>query len=324
MWGSSLLAQPEASRQYEDFLSELIDRITPVIEVEESSLEHLSVMDRDLLLDALRHSGVEVHEHCIVEQNGEQTEKVMLIPSKHQQFQVRYHPSMGYMNLSPTESSDSTDSEWIAVNTPVGYPFPFGDFPDDDFLKIYRPVLMDLSSIRPVSRDATSARYTALPSKAMMIFYLIFGPDDEVSTDTGVADERDESATRLRESLDGIPRDLFSIEFVVDLQSRRIAAMSVNAKKTVRIGPIRIRELKIDYELGWDEVVNRHVVKRISEEYRGSIAAFLRGRITFDARMSYIECLEEPPVRSTRYMQLDNTGELDSRTQPPTTEPPES
>ena len=277
------------------------------IAAKEFTLNHLDPADRNLLDEALRHSGIEVHHHCIVEQKAEQTEKYLLMPRQHQKFHVRHHPSLGFKDLSSSEEPETGEPEWKDVpNPPTQYPFPFELALDDDILSIHRLLPMDLSSVRPVARDDTSVRYTALPSRVLLPTYVMLDivevatPVDFEMTEAQFAEAR----TEMQEIVEGMPRESFSIDFVVDIQSRRMATMTVQAKKTVRVDSMRIRELKIDYELAWDEIANRHVVKGIREEYRGSLARVLRGRVLFETRFSYVDCLEEPPVWSYLYQQV--------------------
>ena len=93
----------------------------------EFSLDHLAQEDQDLLNEALRYSGVEVHHTCVIDQYTQAKFRAFFgrwAPDRN----VRYHPTSGLMDLTKSQDEELIQSDWQRIYTDISdYPYPFSE-----------------------------------------------------------------------------------------------------------------------------------------------------------------------------------------------------
>ena len=253
------------------------------ISEQEFSLAHLTQEDQDLLNEALRYSGVEVHHTCVIDRVTSAGIRAFLgrwNPDEH----ARYHPLHGSKMLNGTEDAQQDEPEWTTIATDFSeYPYPFSEAQ-----VLPKAVPIDLSSIQPKDRSNTSVVFTGYPSRLLV---------EQVGEDNIV--EREDLA----------------VDIEVDLQSRRVLSTALYLPKPVRVHRgISLRELSITYKFENDAVSNRNVLISMHQTMKGRIWLLVRPKLTVDTDLSYVECFAETADQSYLYRSIDAIAALEQGT----------
>ncbi len=258
---------------------------------EEFSLEHLSIEDQELLSEALRYSGVEVQDTCVIEH--EMTFDIRAFTQRMKANIVQLvHPELGQKPVEVHFEPEDPDSEplgepiWTAIEGDYAdFPIPFAE---SELLPKIIPV--NLSSIRRVSNNKITTEYRAAPSRLL------------------VANAGDDEFIDLKH---------VDVEFSVDRQTRRVIDQRLKLRKPQKLtggdmGGMRLTRLDIYFQFGHDAVSNRNVATKLEQEMRARVAAVFRPRFEFEHGMSSLECLGEPSEHSYLYETVDAIANLDS------------
>lgn len=246
----------------------------------EFSLDQLAQEDQDLLDEALRYSGVEVHHACVIDQNTRAKFRAFFgrwAPDKY----VRYHPTRGFKDLKKSQDEELIQSEWKRIYTDISeYPYPFSEAQ-----VLAKVVPIDLSSIQLQSRSNTTAQYTGLPS---MLFTASVAEDNIVE------------------------REDLAIDFSVNLETKRITTLTLYLPKSVRVyRGIRLQKLSITYEFENDSISNRNVLASMQQTMKGRIWFLFRPKLSVVSKLKNVECLEEAASQSYLYESIDAIKALD-------------
>lgn len=247
---------------------------------DEFSLAHLAKEDQDLLDEALRYSGVEVHHACVIDQITRAKFRAFFgrwAPDRH----VRYHPTHGFKDLKESQDEELIQSEWKRIYTDISeYPYPFSEAQ-----VLAKVVPVDLSSIQLQSRSDTTAQYTGLPSMLLT---------------TSVAEDNI------------VEREDLAIDFSVNLETKRITTLTLYLPKSVRVyRGIRLQKLRITYEFENDSISNRNVLASMQQTMKGRIWFLFRPKLFVVSKLKNVECLEEPASQSYLYESIDAIKALD-------------
>lgn len=246
----------------------------------EFSLDHLAQEDQDLLDEALRYSGVEVHHACVIDQNT--AAKVRAFFGRWAlDRNVRYHPTLGFKELLDPQVDEREQKGWKKLFSDVSeYPYPFSEAQ-----VLSKVVPIDLSSIQLQSRTDTTAHYTGLPSRLLI---------------ASVAEDNI------------VEREDLAIDFSVNLESKRITTLSLYLPTSVRVyRGIRLQTLSIIYEFENDPISNRNVLARMQQTMKGRIWFLFRPKLSVVSELKYVECLEEAASQSYLYESIDAIKALD-------------
>ena len=246
----------------------------------EFSLDHLAQEDQDLLDEALRYSGVEVHHACVIDQYT--TAKVRAFFGRWAlDKSVRYHPTLGIKELLESQVDDPEQNGWKRLFIDVSeYPYPFSEA-----RVLSKVVPIDLSSIQLRIRTDTTAHYMGLPSKLLI---------------ASVAEDNI------------VEREDLTIDFSVNLETKRITTLSLYLPKSVRVyRGIRLQTLSITYEFENDSVSNRNVLASMQQTMKGRTWFLFRPKLSVVSKLKYVECLEEAPSQSYLYESIDVINALD-------------
>ena len=241
---------------------------------DEFSLAHLAKEDQDLLDEALRYSGVEVHHACVIDQITRAKFRAFFgrwAPDRN----VRYHPTHGFKDLldSPIEVQEQTGWKKLFGGFSE-YPYPFSEA---QVLAKVSPI--DLSSIQLQSRSDTTAQYTGLPSMLL-------------------------TASVAEDNI--VEREDLAIDFTVNLETKRITTLTLYLPKSVRVyHGIRLQKLSIEYEFENDPISNRNVLGSMEQSMKGRIWFLFRPKLSVMSKLTYIECLEEAASQSYLYESID-------------------
>ena len=238
----------------------------------EFSLDHLEREDQDLLDDALRYSGVEVHHACVIDEATRAKLRAFLVrwaPDRN----VRYHPTLGYKDLMASQDDDQNG--WNKQFSDVAeYPYPFSEAQ-----VLSKVVPIDLSSIQLQSRSDTTAQYTGLPSRLLT---------------ASIADDNI------------VEREDLKVDFIVNLETKRVTTLTLYLPKSVRVfRGISLRELSITYKFEDDAISERNVLVSMDQTMKGRIWFSFRPKLTVLSKFSYVECAEEAVRQSYLYESID-------------------
>ena len=241
---------------------------------EEFSLDHLTQEDQDLLDEALRYSGVEVHPACVIDQHTCARFRAFLgrwAPDR----DVRFHPAHGFKDLLKSQDSELLVSEWTMIVSDIAeYPYPFSEAQ-----VLPKAIPLDLSSIRLRNRTNTTASFTGYPSRLLI---------ESVAEDNIVA------------------RKDLAVDFVIGLNSKRVTTQSLYLPKPVRVHRgVSLRELSITYKFENDEISNRNVLVSMNQTMKGRIWVLFRPKLIVESKLSYVECVEEAVSQSYLYESID-------------------
>lgn len=240
----------------------------------EFSMDHLAQEDQDLLDEALRYSGVEVHHACVIDQSTRAKFQAFLGRWAHD-TKVRYHPTLGSRDLSEPQDDERQQLGWKKLFTEISdYPYPFSEAQ-----VLSKVVPIDLSSIQLEGRSDTTARYTGLPSRLLI---------------ASVAEDNI------------VEREDLSVDFIVDLQSKRVSTLTLYLPKSVRVyRGISLRVLNLTYEFEYEAVSKRNVLVSLHQTMNGRIWLLFRPKLTMQSKLSYVECEEEAVSQSYLYESMD-------------------
>ena len=240
----------------------------------EFSLEHLAQEDQVLLAEALRFSGVEVHRACVIDQNTCARFRAFLGRWAQDKI-VRYHPAHGFKNLLESQNDELTFSGWKKLFTDFSdYPYPFSEAE-----VLPKVVPIDLSSIRLLDRSETAARFAGYPSRLLI---------------ASVAEDNI------------VEREDLAVDFLVDLQSKRITSQTLYLPKSVSVyRGIRLQALSIKYKFEYDAISNRHVLNSVHQAMKGRIWFLFRPKLTVLSTLSYVDCVDEVNSQSYLYESID-------------------
>ena len=240
----------------------------------ELSLDHLSREDQDLLDEALRYSGVEVHHSCVIDETTRAKLRAFLVrwaPDRN----VRYHPKHGYKDLLQSRDNEQTQSGWQKQYSDVAeYPYPFSEAQ-----VLSKVVPIDLSSIQLQSRSDTTAQYSGLPSRLLI---------------ASVAENNI------------VEREDLKVDFTVNLETKRVTSLTLYLPESVRVyRGISLRELSITYKFENDAISDRNVLVSMDQTMKGRIWLTFRPNLTVQSKFSYVECEEEVVKQSYLYESVD-------------------
>ena len=245
----------------------------------EFSLDQLAQEDQDLLNEALRYSGVEVHHACVIDQNTRAKFRAFFSRTATDR-NVRYHPTRGFKDLKKSQDEELIQSEWKRIYTDISeYPYPFSEAQ-----VLAKVVPIDLSSIQLQSRSDTTAQYTGLPSMLL-------------------------TASVAEDNI--VEREDLAIDFSVNLETKRITTLTLYLPKSVRVyRGTRLQKLSITYEFEDNSISNRNVLASMQQTMKGRIWFLFRPKLSVVSKLQYIECLEEAPNQSYLYESLDSINSL--------------
>lgn len=240
----------------------------------EFSIDHLAQEDQDLLDDALRYSGVEVHHSCVIDETTRAKLRAFLVrwaPDRN----VRYHPTLGYKDLLESQNDEQIQSGWQKqYSDVVEYPYPFSEA---QVLSKVAPI--DLSSIQLQSRSDTTAQYTGLPSRLLI---------------ASVAEDNI------------VEREDLKVDFTVNLETKRVSKLTLYLPESVKVfRGISLRELSITYKFENDAISDRNVLVSMDQTMKGRIWFTFRPNLTVQSKFSYVECEEEVVRQSYLYESID-------------------
>ncbi len=240
----------------------------------EFSLDHLAKEDQDLLDEALRYSGVEVHHSCVIDETTRAKLRAFLVrwaPDRN----VRYHPTHGYKDLLESRDNEQTQSGWQKQYSDVAeYPYPFSEAQ-----VLSKVVPIDLSSIQLQSRSDTTAQYSGLPSRLLIASV----------AENNIVDRED-----------------LKVDFTVNLETKRVTSLTLYLPESVRVyRGISLRELSITYKFENDAISDRNVLVSMDQTMKGRIWLTFRPNLTVQSKFSYVECEEEAVRQSYLYESID-------------------
>lgn len=246
----------------------------------EFSLDHLAQEDQDLLDEALRYSGVEVHHACVIDQYTRAKFRAFFSRTATDR-NVRYHRTRGFKDLKKSQDEELIQSEWQRIYTDIAeYPYPFSEAQ-----VLVKVVPIDLSSIQLQSRTGTTVHYTALPSKLLI---------------ASVAEDNI------------VEREDLAIDFSVNLETKRITTQTLYIPKSVRVyRGIRLQTLSVSYEFENDPISNRNVLTSMQQTMKGRIWFLFRPKLSVVSKLKYVECLEKAASQSYLYESIDAIKALD-------------
>lgn len=245
----------------------------------EFSLDHLVQEDQDLLDEALRFSGVEVHHSCVIDETTRAKFRAFLV-RRALDRNARYHPTLGHKDLSESQDEEQIRNGWKKQFSDVSeYPYPFSEAQ-----VLSKVVPIDLSSIQLQSRSDTTAQYTGLPSRLLT---------------ASVADDNI------------VEREDLKVDFTVNLETKRVTTLTLYLPKSVRVyRGISLRELSITYKFENDAISERNVLVSMDQTMKGRIWFTFRPNLTVQSKFSYVECEEEVVRQSYLYESIDAIGAL--------------
>ncbi|MYD45148.1 MAG: hypothetical protein F4W92_02180 [Gammaproteobacteria bacterium] len=240
----------------------------------EFSLDHLAQEDQDLLDEALRYSGVEVHHACVIDEFTRAKLRAFFVrwaPDRN----VRYHPTLGYKDLLESQDDEQNQNGWKKQFSFVSeYPYPFSEAQ-----VLSKVVPIDLSSIQLQDRSDSTATYTGLPSRLLI---------------ASVAEDNI------------VERDDLRVDFIVNLETKRVTTLTLYLPESVRvIRGISLRELSITYKFEDDAISERNVLVSMDQTMKGRIWFTFRPNLTVQSKFSYVECEEEAVRQSYLYESID-------------------
>ena len=240
----------------------------------EFNMDHLAQEDRDLLNEALRYSGVEVHHVCVIDQHTRANFGAFLGRWAHAR-NVRYHPTYGSKNLLDEKGDVGERTGWQKLITDAAdYPYPFSE---SEVLSKVVPI--DLSSIQLHDRSDSTATYTSLPSRLLI---------------ASVAEDNI------------VEREYLKVDFIVNLKTKRVSSLTLHLPKPVRVyRGISLRELSITYKFEDDTISDRNVLVSMDQTMKGRIWLLFRPKLAVQSKFSYVECEEEAVKQSYLYESID-------------------
>lgn len=240
----------------------------------EFSLDHLAQEDQDLLDEALRYSGIEVHHACVIDQHTGANFGAFLGRWAHDR-NVRYHPTHGSKNLLDVKGDEGERTGWQKLITDAAdYPYPFSESE-----VLYKVVPIDLSSIQLHDRSDSTATYTGLPSRLLI---------------ASVAEDNI------------VERKDLKVDFTVNLKTKRVTSLTLYLPKPVRVyRGISLRELNITYKFEDDDTSDRNVLVNMNQSMKGRIWLLFRPKLNVQTKLSYVECEEEAVAQSYLYESID-------------------
>ena len=262
-----------ASPEHRQILLEIADS--------EFSMDHLDQDDRELLEEALRFSGIEVHGSCSVIKSTEGKTFAFLRRLKHSE-NVQFSPGKEIVKIG--ESDGNPPSQPHVENDFTDYPYPFSEA-----VAIPKTIPINLSTIELVSKNGETASYSARPS-ALLLASL--PPSDRL----------------LKE------KDLL-VEFEIDRQTKRMTTQTMRIEKSVGVYPgIRIGKLNIKHEYGYDSDIGRHVMKGMDHMMGGRLWLLFRPHFTFRTDLQYGKCSDTLATESYLFQSMEAIREINSTT----------
>ena len=240
----------------------------------EFDLDHLAQEDQDLLDNALRYSGVEVHHSCVIDEITRAKLRAFLVRWAPERRHVRYHPTLGYKDLLASQD-EQIQNGWKKQFSDVSeYPYPFSEAQ-----VLSKVVPIDLSSIQLQDRSDSTATYTSLPSRLLI---------------ASVAEDNI------------VEREDLKVDFVVNLETKRVTTLTLYLPESVRVyRGISLRELSITYKFENDAISDRNVLVSMDQTMKGRIWLTFRPNLTVQSKFSYVECEEEVVKQSYLYESID-------------------
>lgn len=248
----------------------------------EFSLSHLPSAEQALVEEALRFSGIEVENACVVEKKANAKINVFFRRMKQNEHQ-RYSPRLGVMNLLQDDSEQgAVEPTWEKIyGSYTEYPYPLGEAQ-----VIPKTIPVNLSSVKVSDRTEEYVRFKAAPSELM---FAVLPPKEQI-----------------------LAAEDLEVEFDVELDSARVTRQSLRLKKPKRVYfGIRIRELNVDHAYAYDATADRHVLKRRDHSMRGRIGGVFRPNFAVSTSLEYLDCEATPRVQSFLYESMDAIQHLD-------------
>lgn len=245
------------------------------IATEEFSLSHLPDDIQPLVGEALRFSGIEVENACVVEKETNGKINAFFRRMKQTERQ-RFDPNFGVMKIAVEGDTDVVDQEWQKIyGSYTEYPYPLGEAQ-----VIPKVVPLDLSSIALGERTEDYIRFTAEPSA---LLFVVLRPQDQI-----------------------LAKEDLEIEFEVSLESKRITRQTLRLKKPRRVYfGIKIKELVATYKYSHDSIADRNVITDVQHSMRGSIGGIFRPNFTVSTALTYIDCNGAPRSQSYLYESIE-------------------
>ena len=247
----------------------------------EFSLTHLPESHRQLIEEALRHSGVEVHNACEIERKSDTNIRAFFRRWSPQEHHL-YHPELGLKNLNKTEE-DSSDLDWQPHYddlTEFAYPFAEPQV-------VPKAVPVNLSSVHVVQESEDSIELTAEPSRLLVAKI----PNDNI------VDIQD-----------------LVIDFKVNQHTRRVTEMQLRLREPIRVyRGIKLNELTLNFEFGDDLVSGRNVLLHTNQTMRGRLWATFRPRLQIHSQLTYNQCHADIPTQSYLFESMASIENLLSK-----------
>ena len=235
--------------------------------LEEFSLDHLAESDRKIAKEALRRSGVEVHNGCEIERRSNGSIHAFFRRWRPHEHRF-YHPLKGVLNLNKSEDSPDGDPVWQPQNddlTEFAYPFAEPQV-------VPKSVPVNLSSMRITSRTDNTIRFTGSPS-ALLVAKI---PDDNIVE----------------------IKDLV-VDFEVDTSINRVSHLQLRLREPLRVHRgIRLNELTVNFKFGEDSVTGRNVLTHTDQYMQGRLWALFRPQLKIETELTYRSCTGVVPSES--------------------------
>ena len=248
----------------------------------EFNLSHLPSAEQALVEEALRFSGIEVENACVVEKKANAKINVFFRRMKQNEHQ-RFSPRLGVMNLLQDDGEkDAVDPAWEKIyGSYTEYPYPLGESQ-----VIPKTIPVNLSSITISDRTEEYVRFKAAPSE---LLFAVLPPKEQI-----------------------LAADDLEVEFDVDPDSARVTRQSLRLKKPKRVYfGIKIRELNVDHEYAYDATADRNVMKSVNHSMRGRIGGLFRPNFDISTSLEYSNCDGVPREQSHLYESIDAIQKLD-------------
>ena len=248
----------------------------------EFSLSHLPSAEQALVEEALRFSGIEVENACVVEKKTNAKLNAVfrrLNKSEHQ----RFSPILGVMDLLQEDSEkDTIDPTWRKFyGSYTEYPYPLGEAQ-----VIPKSIPINLSSVKISDRTEEYVRFKAAPSE---LLFIALPPKEQI-----------------------LAADDLEVEFDVARDSARVTRQSLRLKKPKRVYfGIKIRELNVEHEYAYDATADRNVMKRRDHSMRGRIGGLFRPNFSISTSLEYFDCDGTPREQSFLYESIDAIQKLE-------------
>lgn len=242
----------------------------------EFSLAHLPNTEQELVEEALRFSGIEVENACVVEKKTNAKINVFFRRMKQNEHH-RFNPRLGVMKLAQEDGEeDAVDLDWQKIyGSYTEYPYPLGEAQ-----VIPKTIPVNLSSVKISDRTEEYVRFNAAPSE---LLFAVLPPKEQI-----------------------LAADDLEVEFEVDLDSVRVTRQSLRLKKPKRVYfGIKIRELSVDHEYAYDAAADRNVMKSVNHSMRGRIGGMFRPNFSISTSLEYSDCEGKPREQSHLYEAID-------------------